>query len=121
MKFLYPLLLVVLPVTTLANDALAGYSNPSQHVQVTTVALARLHQDGHRVVLRGTLLHALGKERYRFGDASASIDVEIDDDDLPHGVVGTGVMVELHGEIDTHRYKPTDVDVSHVRIITSGA
>jgi uncharacterized protein YdeI (BOF family) len=26
-------------------------------------------------------------------------------------------VVELQGEVDTHRFKPTDIDVEHVRII----
>jgi len=26
-------------------------------------------------------------------------------------------VVELHGEVDTHRFKPTDIDVEHVSIV----
>lgn len=98
--------------------AFAQYTGPGATSAVTTVAEARDQRDDQPVVLQGTLVAKIGHERYRFEDATGEIDVEIDDKDLPsHQAVSATTVVELHGEVDTHRFKPTDIDVDHVRIV----
>jgi uncharacterized protein (TIGR00156 family) len=106
--------LLIAPFALQASDAFAGYSGPGVGAVVTTAAQARQQRDDQPVILRGTLAAKLGHERYRFTDASGDIEVEIDDDDIAGYRVGAGTVVELHGKVDTHRFKPTDVDVDHV-------
>ncbi len=116
--------LTLAPIATtlslLSAGAFAQYTGPGATSAVTTVAEARDQRDDQPVVLQGTLVAKIGHERYRFKDASGEIDVEIDDKDLPsHQAVSATTVVELHGEVDTHRFKPTDIDVDHVRIVST--
>lgn len=112
------LALLATSLSLLSAGAFAQYTGPGATSAVTTVAEARDQRDDQPVVLQGTLVAKIGHERYRFKDATGEIDVEIDDKDLPsHQAVSATTVVELHGEVDTHRFKPTDIDVDHVRIV----
>ncbi|MCW2066412.1 UNVERIFIED_ORG: uncharacterized protein (TIGR00156 family) [Stenotrophomonas maltophilia] len=113
------LALLATSLSLLSAGAFAQYTGPGATSAVTTVAEARDQRD-EPVVLQGTLVAKIGHERYRFKDATGEIDVEIDDKDLPsHQAVSATTVVELHGEVDTHRFKPTDIDVDHVRIVST--
>lgn len=115
-----PLALIATSLSLLSAGAFAQYTGPGATSAVTTVAEARDQRDDQPVVLQGTLVAKIGHERYRFKDATGEIDVEIDDKDLPsHQAVSATTVVELHGEVDTHRFKPTDIDVDHVRIVNT--
>lgn len=121
MKTLLIATLAIAPLGLLSPVAQAQYTGPGASSAVTTVAEARDQPDDQAVVLKGTLVAKIGEERYRFRDASGEIDVEIDDDDLPNRqAIGADTEVELHGKVDTHRSKPTDIDVDHVRILQGG-
>lgn len=112
------LALIATTLSLLSAGAFAQYTGPGATHAVTTVAEARAQRDDQPVVLRGTLVARIGHERYRFKDATGEIDVEIDDKDLPsHQAVSATTVVELHGEVDTHRFKPTDIDVEHVTVV----
>lgn len=112
------LALIATTLSLLSAGAFAQYTGPGATHAVTTVAEARAQRDDQPVVLRGTLVARIGHERYRFKDATGEIDVEIDDKDLPsHQAVSATTVVELHGEVDTHRFKPTDIDVEHVAVV----
>lgn len=114
------LALLAASLCLLSAGAFAQYTGPGATSAVTTVAEARDQRDDQPVVLQGTLVAKIGHERYRFKDATGEIDVEIDDKDLPsHQAVSATTVVELHGEVDTHRFKPTDIDVDHVRIVST--
>ena len=114
------LALIATTLSLLSAGAFAQYTGLGATHAVTTVAEARAQRDDQPVVLRGTLVARIGHERYRFKDATGEIDVEIDDKDLPsHQAVSATTVVELHGEVDTHRFKPTDIDVDHVRIVST--
>ena len=114
------LTLLATSLSLLSAGAFAQYTGPGATSAVTTVAEARDQRDDQPVVLQGTLVAKIGHERYRFKDATGEIDVEIDDKDLPgHQAVSATTVVELHGEVDTHRFKPTDIDVDHVRIVST--
>lgn len=111
--------LALLATPALAPSIAHGqYVGADDYVVVTTVAEARTQRDEHPVVLQGTLVAKVGHERYRFRDASGDIEVEIDDDEMPRDrPIDASMRVELHGEVDTHRFKPTDIDVDHVRVL----
>lgn len=104
-------------IATATSSAWAAYTGPGATPAVTSVAEARLQRDDQTVVLRGQLVAKLGDERYRFQDDTGVIDVEIDDEDLPRDTVSADTLVELHGQVDTHRFKPSDIDVQHARIV----
>ncbi|AWH26441.1 NirD/YgiW/YdeI family stress tolerance protein [Stenotrophomonas sp. YAU14D1_LEIMI4_1] len=119
MHRLLAIALIATPLAIVSSTAHAQYTGPGATRAVTTVAEARTQHDDQPVVLQGTLVAKIGHERYRFKDATGEIDVEIDDKDLPsHQAVSATTVVELHGEVDTHRFKPTDIDVDHVRVLT---
>lgn len=110
--------LIATPLILASAGAQAQYTGPGATSAVTTVAEARDQRDDQPVVLQGTLIAKIDHERYRFKDATGEIDVEIDDKDLPNRqAVSATTLVELQGEVDTHRFKPTDIDVEHVRIV----
>ncbi|MCU1204732.1 stress-induced protein YgiW [Stenotrophomonas maltophilia] len=112
------LALIATTLSLLSAGAFAQYTGPGATDAVTTVAEARAQRDDQPVVLRGTLVARIGHQRYRFKDATGEIDVEIDDKDLPsHQAVSPTTVVELHGEVDTHRFKPTDIDVEYVAVV----
>ncbi|WP_426355276.1 NirD/YgiW/YdeI family stress tolerance protein [Stenotrophomonas maltophilia] len=114
------LVLIATSLSLPSAGAFAQYTGPGATSVVTTVAEARDQRDDQPVLLQGTLVAKIGHERYRFKDATGEIDVEIDDKDLPsHQAVSATTVVELHGEVDTHRFKPTDIDVDHVRIVST--
>lgn len=48
---------------------------------------------------------------YEFKDQSGTIGIEVDDDIWRKGGLKVGDHVRLLGEVDTHRYKPTDIEV----------
>jgi len=118
MNRLIAVVLIAAPLSVVSAGAHAQYTGPGATSAVTTVAEARDQRDDQPVVLQRTLIAKIGHERYRFKDATGEIDVEIDDKDLPdRQPVSATTVVELQGEVDTHRFKPTDIDVEHVRII----
>lgn len=117
MKRILALTLTIAPLALAVAPAHAQYTGPGATPATTTVAEARKQRDDQSVVLRGTLVAKLGHERYRFKDATGEIEVEIDDKDLPPQAIGASTVVELHGEVDTHRIKPTDIDVDRVVVV----
>ncbi|MCF7752609.1 NirD/YgiW/YdeI family stress tolerance protein [Bacillus subtilis subsp. subtilis] len=118
MKRMLALTLAIAPVALVIAPAQAQYTGPGATPATTTVADVRQQRDDQPVVLRGTLVAKLGHERYRFKDATGEIEVEIDDKDLPPQAIDANTVVELHGEVDTHRIKPTDIDVDRVVVVT---
>jgi uncharacterized protein (TIGR00156 family) len=78
-----------------------AFSNP-----ITTVEEAKAGRDEQWVELSGTISAQLSREYFTFEDASGSITVEIDDDDLAHFLYRKGLnslvnqKVSISGEID---------------------
>ncbi|WP_023271011.1 NirD/YgiW/YdeI family stress tolerance protein [Acinetobacter gyllenbergii] len=63
------------------------------------------------ITLTGQISKHLQSDHYEFKDSSGSIGVEIDDDLWRQAGLKVGDHVRLVGEVDTHRYKPTDIEV----------
>lgn len=99
-----------------AGQPAAGYTGPAAQ-QITTVAEALKAQDDTPILLEGHVTKKLGKELYEFKDATGTIKVDIDDEDLPAGSFNDQTKVRLHGEVDTHKTKDTDIDVDRVEVI----
>lgn len=72
------------------------------------------YADETGVTLTGKISKHLHSDHYEFQDQSGSIVVEIDDDLWQQSRLSVGDSVRLIGEVDTHRYKPTDIEVMKI-------
>ena len=76
-----------------------------------SVAQATKLADGTGVTLTGQITKHLRSDHYEFKDRSGTIGIEIDDDIWRKAGLKVGDHVRLVGEVDTHRHKPTDIEV----------
>ena len=60
--------------------------------------------------LAGQITKHVKSDHYQLKDKSGTIGVEIDDDIWQRAGLKVGDHVRVVGEVDTHRYKPTDVE-----------
>lgn len=102
-------------VTGLSSLAWAGKDD---HVlvqeaakNVVTVSQVAKLADETGVTLTGQISKHLQSDHYEFKDSSGTISIEIDDDLWRQAGLKVGDHVRLVGEVDTHRYKPTDIEV----------
>lgn len=82
-----------------------------------SVAEAKKLPDATAVTLTGTVLKHLNQEHYEFSDGTGLILLEIDDDLWKPAGLKLGDRVNVVGEVDTHRYKPTDIEVVKIEKI----
>ncbi|WP_151716505.1 NirD/YgiW/YdeI family stress tolerance protein [Acinetobacter sp. TUM15071] len=78
---------------------------------VVTVSQVAKLKDETGVTLTGQITKHLQSDHYEFKDQSGTIGIEIDDDIWRQAGLKVGDHVRLVGEVDTHRYKPTDIEV----------
>ncbi|WP_130804024.1 NirD/YgiW/YdeI family stress tolerance protein [Acinetobacter ihumii] len=104
----------ILATTVLSSSAFAK----DDHViiqeaakNIATVQQVAKMQDETGVTLTGQITKHIKSDHYQFKDRSGTIDVEIDDDIWRAAGLKIGDHVRLVGEVDTHRYKPTDIEV----------
>lgn len=86
---------------------------------MTTVAQAKQLGKDAWVTLQGNIVQKIGHEEYLFRDSTGDINVDIDDKYWRGQTVTPNDTVQITGEVDTHRYKPTDIDVKNIQIIPS--
>ena len=112
----------------LALPAYAGFSGPSassggfrgpgaQPGSVTQAAQVANATDDTPVVLEGNIIERLRGDHYVFQDASGKVVLDIDDNVFGNNTVTPETRVRVHGEVDTHRQRPNDVDVRWLEII----
>lgn len=89
----------------------------SAEKNIVTVAQAKKLSDETPVLLNGTLLKHVNQDYYEFQDRSGIILLDLDDDLLRDANVKIGDPIRIWGEIDTHRYKPTDIEVEKIEKI----
>lgn len=77
---------------------------------VTVNQIAQL-ADETAVTLTGQITKHLRIDHYEFKDQSGTIGIEVDNDIWRKAGLKVGDHVRLVGEVDTHRYKPTDIEV----------
>ena len=75
------------------------------------VAEVKNLKDETAVTLTGILVKHLNQEHYEFNDGTGLILLEIDDDLWKSAGIQVGDKVTAIGEVDKHRYKPTDIEV----------
>jgi len=78
---------------------------------VVTVSKAKTLADESGVTLTGTIVKHITSDHFEFKDATGSIGIEIDDDLWKPLQLKAGDKVRVVGEVDTHRIKPTDIEV----------
>lgn len=77
---------------------------------VTVQQVAKI-KDETGVTLTGQITKHIKSDHYEFKDRSGTISLEIDDDLWHAAGLKVGDHVRVVGEVDTHRYKPTDIEV----------
>lgn len=78
------------------------------HVSVSAIAKLK---DETAVTLKGILLKHLNEDHYEFSDGTGVILLDIDDHLWKASNIKAGDKVQVVGEVDTHSYKPTDIEV----------
>lgn len=86
----------------------------NHHVKVSAIAQLK---DETAVTLKGTLLKHLNQDHYEFSDGTGVVLLDIDDDLWKESNIKAGDRVLVVGEVDTHRYKPTDIEVVKIEKI----
>lgn len=66
------------------------------------------------VTITGQIARHIKGDDYEVKDASGTIKVEIDDDISRALNLKVGDHIRVIGEVDTHRYKPTDIEAVKV-------
>ncbi|APR71724.1 MULTISPECIES: NirD/YgiW/YdeI family stress tolerance protein [Acinetobacter] len=78
---------------------------------IVTVSQVAQLSDETGVTLTGQITKHLHSDHYEFKDRTGTISIEVDDDIWRKAGLKVGDHVRLVGEVDTHRYKPTDIEV----------
>lgn len=115
-----PLLLSVILLGLTANV----WAGKDDHVIIQeaaknqlTVGQALKAKDETAVTLTGKIVRKTKAEYYELKDHTGTINIEVDDDLVNAAKLKAGTQVKVIGEVDTHRYKPTDIDVVTVEIL----
>jgi uncharacterized protein (TIGR00156 family) len=90
-----------------------GFNGPD-NLRVATVAEALELADDTHVKVQGQIVRSLGDEKYELTDGSATIVVEIDDDDWGGLEATPDMQVEITGEIDQER-SGNELDADTIR------
>ncbi len=93
------------------NNMGGGYTGPS--VAAVSVAEALKLSDDAPVVMVGKIEKGLGGEKYLFNDGTATVTIEIDDDDWRGLQVGENDTVEIRGEVDKD-FMNFEIDVDSI-------
>lgn len=111
----------VMATVVLSSSAFAGKDD---HLIVQEAAknvvnvqqIAKL-KDEAGVTLTGQITKHIKSDHYEFKDTTGIINLEIDDDLWRAAGLKVGDYVRAVGEVDTHRYKPTDIEVVKIEKI----
>ena len=76
-----------------------------------TVAKAKTLKDETGVSLTGSIVRHVAGDEFEFKDVTGSIMLDIDDDLWQPMQLKAGDRIRVMGEVDTHRSKPTDIEV----------
>lgn len=120
MKIKMPLILasvlLALSAPAFADDDQKIIAQAAKNIMTTAQALKAA--DETPVTVYGTIHKHIKDEMYQLQDQTGIIHVEIDHDlATPAQLLNPGIKVRVVGEVDTHRYKPTDIDVVEIEIL----
>jgi uncharacterized protein (TIGR00156 family) len=98
-----------------------GFTGPGSgtntgRAQAVTVLQAKSLPDNSLVILSGSIVQALGHEKYTFRDSSGDITIEIDRDlwTLLGLSIGANDRVEIGGKLDVDK-RVVEVDVKYLK------
>ena len=83
----------------------------------STVAAAIKAADATPVSVTGTIVRHIQDDHFELKDNTGSIHVEIDEDLATVQQLKAGTKVKVYGEVDTHREKPTDIEVLKIELL----
>jgi uncharacterized protein (TIGR00156 family) len=104
-------------LATVAGQATAQYTGPSQNPAITDVARASKASDKSQVTLEGLLISKVRDEHYTFEDHTGTIEVEIDHKRFPTTPVSEKTRVRLQGEVDKDFGSNATIDVKQVTLL----
>lgn len=81
---------------------------------VVTIAQAKKLSDESGVTIKGKITKHIAGDDFELGDSTGTINIDVDDDLWKPLNLKVGDLVHVVGEVDTHRIKPTDIDVIHI-------
>ncbi|GAA5113595.1 OB fold stress tolerance protein YgiW [Orbus sasakiae] len=94
----------------------SGFTGGVQNI--TAAAQAKQMHDDSWVTLQGNIVQRLGDKMYLFRDSSGDINVKIKDKLWQGRSITPNDTIQITGEVDTHRYKPTDIEVKNLQVIS---
>lgn len=107
------LLLVTIP-------AFAQFGSSAEKASVQSILAAP--NDGHRVLLRGTIVSNNGDESYLFTDGTGQISLAIENRLLWGQQLVKGTPVEIEGEVDERWFSDVvDISVERVQVMKQGS
>lgn len=82
-----------------------------------SIAAAQKLKDETGVTLKGEIVRQLVAQgdEFELKDKTGSIIIDVDDEAWQRLGLKAGDQVEVVGEVDTHRRKPTDIDVIEIQ------
>ena len=114
-------LLLAIAVLVMTSNVWAGKDD---HVIIQeaaknkiTIGQAIRANDETAVTLTGTIVRQIKHEHYELKDSTGTIGIEVDGDLIDLKKLKPRTKVKVVGEVDTHRYKPTDIEVVKIEII----
>ncbi len=111
---------LAMPLLAQAQFTGPGASGTAQAPLATATTVAAAHKAAvdTPVVLEGHIKRQISRERFEFADATGTIVVEIDDEDLPHERFDDTTPLRIKGEVDRRwNQRQRYIDVSSVQII----
>lgn len=84
---------------------------------VVTIAQAKKLSDETGVTLKGVISKHISGDDFELKDITGTMIIDVDDDLWKPMQLKVGDKVRVVGEVDTHRVKPTDIDVIHIEKI----
>ncbi|OTG89509.1 NirD/YgiW/YdeI family stress tolerance protein [Acinetobacter sp. ANC 3832] len=117
----YPLVLSAILMASTVH-VWAGHDDDQRIIDAAakhqvTVAQAKKSLDETAVSVTGTIVRQIKHEHYELKDATGTIPVEIDEKLATAAQLKAGTKVKVIGEVDTHKYKPTDIDAVKVEFV----
>ncbi len=100
--------------------AFAQYGASAEKASVQSILATS--KDGHRVLLRGTIVSNDGDESYLFTDGTGQIGLAIENRLLWGQKLVKGTPVEIEGEVDERWFSDVvDISVERVQVLKQGS
>lgn len=84
---------------------------------IVTIAQAKKLSDETGVTLKGVISKHISGDDFELKDTTGTMVIDVDDDLWKPMQLKVGDKVRVVGAVDTHRVKPTDIDVIHIEKI----